>query len=306
MWRSHGTGVPARERARVIGAWRVLGLLACLGAAFAATAGPASAAGNATCSGTELSPGTLAGTYGNVTINGVCQVNGGPATVRNNLTITPGSALIAAFAQNDLTGTGSSSLTVDGNLTVQTGAVLVMGCEPDFFPCFDDPNAGTGGTLTSSSTVQRNLASSNPAGVIVHATTIDGNLTESGGGGGLDPNCSFDYVDYEDNVIGGNLAITGVQTCWLGMLRNKVAKNLTANNNTTLFPNGNELVSNTVARNISCVGDSPAPQFNGSSPGATASSPNTVGHNASGQCGFDVLQPDPQSGGTLTPISIRG
>ena len=41
-----------------------------------------------------------------------------------------------------------ASLTVRGDVKVGYGAVLAMGCEPNFSPCSDDPNASTGGTLT--------------------------------------------------------------------------------------------------------------------------------------------------------------
>jgi hypothetical protein len=179
-----------------------------------------------------------------------------------------------------------------------------MGCEPDFFTCFDDAN----NTLTSSSAVHGNLTSSNPLGVLVHSSSIDGNVTESGGGGGLNcnpgnnPAFAFGvYSDYEDNTIGGNLTISGLQTCWLGALRNNVGRNFTASNNATADPDGNELVSNTIAHNITCTGNSPAVQF-GDSQGTS----NVVGHNASGQCGFNALQPNPEPGGPPTPISISG
>ncbi len=296
MWHSQGTGALVSKRARGIRAWRLLGLLACLGAACAATAGPARAAANGVCSGTLAAPGTLAGTYDNVTVNGICFVDNGLATVEGNLTITPGSGLAAAFAS------GGSRLVVDGNLNVYARGTLIMGCEPNFFSCFDDPS----NTLTSSSTVQGNLASYSPLGVLVHASTIDGNVTESGGGGGLNcnpgnnPAFAFGvYSDYEDNTVGGNVSISGLHTCWLGALRNNVGKSFAADNNATADPDGNELVSNTITRNIKCTGNNPAVQF-GDSEGFS----NVVGGNASGQCGFNALQPNPEPNGPLTPISV--
>ena len=73
-------------------------------------------------------------------MRGACEVNAGPAVVNGDLTISPGSVLLAAFALNDKTGTGTSSLTVKGNILVRAGAVAVMGCNPANFACLDDPN----------------------------------------------------------------------------------------------------------------------------------------------------------------------
>jgi hypothetical protein len=263
-------------------------------ASLAAVAGPANAAtGSSTCTGTLGSPGTLSGNYAsNVTVNGDCLVDAGPTTVHGNLTVSPGSALVAAF--------GSSNLTVSGNVTVQSGASLIMGCEPNFSPCLDD------GTLTSDDSIGKNLTGSGALGILMHASTVTGNVSEYGGGPGLtcgpDPVFGFGpFSDFEDNTIGGNLTISGLQTCWLGALRDTVGGNFTANGNTSADPDGNELISNTIAGNMSCSSNSPAVQF-GDSFGVS----NMVGHNASGQCGFDVLAANPEPAGPLTPISVKG
>ena len=86
------------------------------------------------CSGAVGSPGLLAGTYhGNVVVTGVCEVDGGAAVITGNLILAPGSALNATFALNDVTS-GTSSLTVHGNVNVGSGVVMAMGCEPVAFP----------------------------------------------------------------------------------------------------------------------------------------------------------------------------
>jgi hypothetical protein len=305
---STGPGAFGGRRQGVVRAARLLGAFVGVAASLAAVAGPANAAvGNTTCTGTLGSPGTLSGVYSsNVTVNGVCGVDAGPATLQRNLTITPGSALVAAFGLNDQTGSGNSNLTVEGNLVVQTGAALIMGCEPNFFPCLDDPNAATGGTLTGSGTVGKNLIGSGALGILVHASTIAGNVSESGGGPGLicgpDPVFGFGpYSDFEDNTIGKNLIISGLQTCWLGALRNTVNGNFNATGNTTADPDGNELISNTINGNMNCSSNTPAVQF-----GDSAGVSNVVGRNATGQCGFNVLAPNPEPGGPLTPISVKG
>ncbi len=287
----------------------VAGAVTC---ASAASASGAVRAGGAGCTGTLTSPGVLAGTYqGNVVVTGFCVVNGGPALVRGNLTLAPGAALNATFARNDVSGKGASSLTVNGNVTVLKGAVLGMGCEPNASPCSDDPNAGTGGTLTGKNHVRGNVTGRDALAVIMHASRVDGNVTQDGGGGGL--SCDVPttgifsllgspvFSDYEDNTVRGNLSITSLKSCWMGALRNTVHGNLVNDGNTFADPDAEEATSNTVRGNISCFANTPAVQYGDAANGR----PNRVSGSASGQCGFDVKEPNPAPAGPLTPISVR-
>ena len=230
--------------------------------------------------------------------------------------IGPGAGLNATFALNDQPGgTGASSLTVKGNIIVQRDGLLAMGCEPNFSTCTDDPDQVNGGTLTGQNHVYGKVSEWKPLGAIVHASTIDGDVTELGGGGGSAATlrslaCSAAlqspaFSDYEDNTIGGNLTVAGLQTCWLGMLRNNVHGNLGAFKNTMADPDAGEIVQNTVHRDIACVANSPASQF-----GDSGASPNVVSGHAFGQCGFNVYQPDPNypngdGTGGPQPISVK-
>lgn len=82
----------------------------------------------------------LAGAYASgAVITGYCVVDGGPAVVEGNLTVAPGATLDATFASDDVSGSGPSGLSVSGNLKVDRGATLGMGCEPLRMPCADDP-----------------------------------------------------------------------------------------------------------------------------------------------------------------------
>lgn len=263
-----------------------------------------------TCSGTVESPGLLAGTYnGNVTITGVCEVDGGAAVINGNLILATGSALNATFALNDVSK-GKSSLTVFGNVGVGSGAVLAMGCEPEASPCSDDPEAGDGGTLTGQDKVFGNVEAKQALTVIIHASTIDGSLTLNGGGGGT--SCvvpvsgilaaigSPPFFDAEDNTIGGNLSITELQTCWMGALRNHVGGNLVNSNNTMGGSDADEVLANLVGGSLACFSNTPVVQY-----GDSDSSPNQVRGAASGECAFNVTQPDPAPSGPLEPISVR-
>ena len=281
-----------------------LSLLAALGVTASVPAGATTRpprASVATCTGTFASPGLLAGTYPHgAIVSGYCDVDGGPAVVTGNLTIEPGATLQANFANDDVDRTGSSSLSVSGNVKVETGATLGLGCEPVYFTCADDPT----GTLSPEDHIGGNLMSSGALGVVLHAVSITKNVTQSGGGGGV--NCATQstgffstfpyepvaYSDYEDNTILGNLRLTGLQSCWIGNLRNNVHGNLTVHANTFADPDANETMQNTVGGNIACSGNAPAAQY-----GDSGATPNKVAGKATGECAFTL-----KSGGT--PVSV--
>lgn len=278
------------------------------GAAGAAATHPASPS---TCTGTLAHPGVVAGTYpGDVVVIGVCDVNGGAAVIKKSLILAPGSVLNATFALDDVAMTGTSSLTVRGDVKVGTGATLAMGCEPNFSPCSDDPNAGTGGTLTGRNEVFGSVWASGALGVLIHASKIHGNVTLDGGGGGV--TCAVPtsgifaslgspvFSDAEDNAIGGNLKITGLRTCWMGALRNRVGGSVVTILNTMADPDANEVLANIIRGVIVCLGNTPATQY-----GDSASSPNKVRGDAFGECAFNVRQPDPSPSGPLRPISVK-
>lgn len=205
--------------------------------------------------------------------------------------------------------TGTSSLTVRGDVTVGNGAVLAMGCEPNFSPCSDDPNAATGGTLTGQNHVFGDVRGSQALAVIVHSNTIREDVRRGGGGG---VTCAVPatgifhvlqspvFSDFEDNTIGGDLTITGLQTCWLGALRDHVRENVVDVNNTMADPDADEIPANLVGGSIACFDNSPAVQY-----GDSASSPNLVEGHAFGECAFNVRQPNPSPSGPLEPISVK-
>lgn len=217
-----------------------------------------------TCSGTPEEPGVLAGRYdGNVSIEGLCDVNAGRAVVTGNLTLRPGSALLAAFALNDQTGSGESSLTVHGDVHVQEGATMLAGCDFQSFPCLDDPEPEHP-TLSSRDRIYGNLVEQQPLGVVIHNSIIFGNVSENGGGGGLtcEPSGFFAlfgspvYSDYERSIIKGSLEVTGVTSCWLGVIEEHVSGNVRVNEDQLADPDAIEILSNKIRGNLNCQGDS--------------------------------------------------
>ena len=268
-------------------------------------AGAAQAAGSSqTCTGTLQSPGVLAGTYrGDVTVTGLCLVNSGAAVINGDLTLAPDAAVGATYALNDVAGSGTSSLTVRGDVMVGSGAVLALGCEPTYGPCSDDPGS------TTQDRVLGDVRASQPLGIVILASTIKGDLRVTGGGGGV--SCSPPYpgffgavgspafTDAEDNVIGGDLTYTGIQSCWLGAMRNAVRGDVTVRGNTMADSTADSIAGNRVSGSIACSGNSPAAQY------GFAGSPNQIRSHASGECAFSVRKPDPTPDGPLEPISVR-
>ncbi len=297
-----------RALACFLGIGLVLGALAMSsGAASAATKGPRWQ----TCSGTPTHPGVLSGSVqGNVKVMGFCEVNAGRAVVWGNLTIAKGSVLVAAFGRNDHTGSGSSSLTVKGSVTVWAGATFILGCEPHAFACLDDPSQSHP-SLSSRGTIGRDLVAYSALGVLVHNSSIGRSVIQVGGGGG-NPGYSCQpvgifalfhspvYSDYEDNVIGGNLSVSNIRSCYFGALRDHVYGDLVFSKNRMGDPDANEVVSNHVNKTIACLANLPAVQF-----GDTGGTPNVVNGQAFGQCSFNRLAHNPAPKGPLTHISVR-
>lgn len=279
-------------RIRVGGLASVGALIAAAG--FAATGATATlASGTYVCSGSASAPGVLAGSFFNVQVDGFCAVNGGSALVHGNLTVRPGSALVAAFALNDVSGHGTSSLTVNGNLKVDAGGAAVIGCLPTSFPCIDDPNQNAP-TLSSHDRIGGNLVEVNPLGVVVHNTRIGGNVTETGGGGGFNCNPSgvfalFGspvYSDYEDTTVLGSLSIENLTSCWLGVARVNSGGGMWFVNDQLADPDAIEIISNNIGGDLVCSHDSRV--WDSADAGAhqfpRIAEPNTVGGTRRGQC----------------------
>lgn len=304
-----GARLTARRRLGFLGAAGLaLGLLAASPSVATAKGTPY------TCSGSQKSPGVLAGSYqSGVLVKGACEVKAGPVHVLGTLTLGPGSTMVAAFGRNHRTHHGGSSLTVTGDLVVGRGATLILGCKVVAggagFPCVDDPNMNKP-TLTSAEHVSGSLIENAPLGVVVHNSTIGGNVKETGGGGALNctPSGVFKafkspvYSDYEDSSVHGNLQVTGLKSCWLGVARVNVHGNLGFTNNKLADPDAIEIIANHVAKNLSCAGNSSVwDSVELSMPPATfprGAEPNTVHGKRSGQC---VLSTPVTMGGPSGP-----
>ena len=260
-------------------------------------AGAAVTSGTATCSGTPTAPGVLTGTYkSSVVVRGACEVNAGPAVVNGDLTISPGSVVLAAFALH------KSSLTVTGNIYVRAGAVAFLGCNPANSPCLDNPK------LSSHLTVGLDLRSNQALGVIVHNFSVGGDVIQTGGGGGV--NCkpqgvfklfqSPVFSTYEVGSVGGDVRISSVHSCWMGVVQLKIGNTMVMYRNRLADPDAIEILANNITGNLICRGNSMTWNShelgNGLFP--RAHQPNTVGRNRKGQC---VLSSPNKPGGPSGP-----
>jgi hypothetical protein len=319
--------------------WRIAAATGSAALVVGAAPGMASAApashGNYTCTGTAASPGTLAGNFANVTITGTCLADAGNVNIAGNLIIAQNASLVADFGQNDKTDSGTSNIRVGGNMIVEKGGSTLFGCYPlsvtlwgggsppslfstPDFPCDDEADPLNNPVLSATEYIGGNLIAYQPLGIVVHNTTVHGNVIQYGGGNGTAFNPvgifaeyipggppaapgQFDtpaplpaYSDFSNVKTGGSLIVTGMDTSWYGIIRNTVHGSLVDNGNTTA-PDGNEMSGNTVYGNLICSGNNPAVEY-GDSNGV----PTAVGGIATGECGFNVMIPNP------SPISVPG
>jgi hypothetical protein len=262
---------------------RLFGFVAATVAVVVLVGSSARASGgiNATCVGGSIPSGV----YSNLNIAGVCTVDAGSVQVQQNLTVLSGATLIAAYGGTDTMRVGSN-LNVGGNLYVRSSAILVLGCEPMNYICYNDPDQSVGSYFTRD-TVGGKLIAEDALAVVAHLDVIGQDVSLTGGGGGVS-SCSESlpalggappYATFEDMIIGGNLTITGWQSCWLGFFRAAIAGSVTFNNNATGDPDGNEMATNSIGGNLKCAGNSPSPQIGDSAGGLT----DVFGH-ARGQC----------------------
>jgi hypothetical protein len=291
-----------RARGRWLGCAGVGGFMMLAGAGTAVASPPI-------CGPLHGPTGTLAGTYNsNVIVEGKCVVDAGPALVRGNIIVKPGGHLEADFAldHRNPESTVGSRLTVNGDVRVQSRATLILGCDPQSSPCADDPALKMPEeppTLSSHSQIFGLLASREAKIVIVHNAHISGNVSQAGGGGGFNcrPEGHESFSAYEDSTINGNVTISGVASCWLGLARLKVHGNVTLKNNQLADPDAIEVLANTILGNLSChensmVWDSAEKGFPGLFPRVPL--PNKVNGSRSGQC---VLASPETEGGPPGP-----
>lgn len=235
------------------------------------------------CSGGVVSPGQ----YRTLTVSGVCMITHGKVDVTRDIVIRPGALLDAVSP--------TATVRVGRDIWVGRGAALFLGCGVSLPMCTN--------TSPGPDRVGGSIIAVQALGVVIHAVTVEGAISIIGGGGGPtvalvnEPGACFEvtppapwnsdplfgsepvYSDVEDTFVGADLTIVGLQTCWLGALRNQVMGNVVDVGNRMGDPDANEVLDNTVGHNLVCFANIPAVHV-----GDSEAPPNTVYGNALGEC----------------------
>lgn len=239
----------------------VFGLCVVLAQSLGASAAWASAPGPGSCSG-----GTIAaGTYNGLTVTGDCTFAAGTVTIDGNLRVADGAIL------NDHAAS-PATVYVTGNVTVGRGAVLGLGSY--------NPRA------SHNTTVDGNITANQPLSLYLSEMTVHGSVMSNGGGSG--PSGPFRNFPTKDDTIGGNLIVQGWRGGWLGVIRDDVGGNVILFRNASVVTesgpgidtDSTEVMTNTIAGSLICVGNSPAAQVNPQDGGQ----PNAVSGHEIGQC----------------------
>ena len=268
----------------------VLGTLAVAGA-LALSGGPAMAAVSwvspaaYTCTGGDFATHNLtsipSGIYASITVKGACAVAPNAViTVIGNINVAPGAALDAQSAP--------STITVRHNVMAGPGSLLGLGCLPNppghttGHPCTVEPNG------SSDITVKGNVTAWDANTILLNGITVKRNVRLIGSEGTATAAERKNAIPWaiKTNTIGGNLIAGHMTPLWLGLIDNKVGRNVFLFNvhiTDGLPPNNDPkptifVASNTVRRNLVCYGLAPA--VSGGLPGEV----NVVGGKALGQC----------------------
>ena len=240
-----------------------------------------------TCSGgTLLEPQVIpAGTYKSVTVaDGFCVMQG-TYNITGGLTVEPGAFLDAAvafgFPPYNYGAACNVFVTVSGGVRVGQNAAFYFGNGPGT-SC---PN--------SNDVVKGGITATGAESVVVHGTTISGGISVQGGGGGTScaPTAASPfgpYTDLEDSQVNGGVSVSGLSTCWLGVIRDTVNGTVSVNNNTMGDPDAIEIGLNHINGTLACSGNAlafpgpggvPSNSFDGSPP-----NPSVVTGAETGQC----------------------
>jgi hypothetical protein len=218
----------------------------------------------------------------------------GTYTIHGGLTIAAGAGLDAAvffgFPPFDYGQPCNVFLTVSGGISVGQNGILYLGNGPEENCPF------------SNDVVNGGISASGADSIVVHGTTINGGFTTQGGGGAAscDPTLRFPfapYTDVSDSRINGQLSISGLNTCWIGTIRDTIKGGLQINNNEASDTDAIEVGLNTISGGMACSGNflnplvSPDTTTPGAGNGAPTNffdgfgpNPNTVTGKQSGQC----------------------
>jgi hypothetical protein len=212
-----------------------------------------------------------AGNYNSVTVTGFCYMQGN-VHINGGLTIAPGGGLDAAvffgFPPFDYGQPCNVFVSVNGGIRVGQNGVLYLGNSGDTGP----------GCPNSNDTVNGGLYANGADEVVVHGATINGGFTVVNGGGAAscDSTARFPfgpYTNLEDSTINGGVTVSGLNTCWIGVIRNNINGVMHVDNNETSDTDAIEINTNTINGGLACSGNFLNPAV---TPDPTPNAPNGV------------------------------
>jgi hypothetical protein len=197
--------------------------------------------GPTTCTGGKI----RSGSYASLRITGVCTLgNRAYVVVRGNVVVGHHGGLNAITMGH---------IGVWDDMIVRSGGSVGLGCSP-----------AAGCSATTHDHIQGDVLASAPLAMIFHSNRIDGRIVQTGGGGGVNCNPVLfggpAFSTYEDNRVGGNITVRWMRSCWFGLFRNQVGGTVRDLHNTFADPDANEVQTNTIAGDLICRGNNPAPQ----------------------------------------------
>lgn len=229
-------------------------------------AGSASARGPAAykCSGGDIPSGN----YSDVIVAGPCSVGTG-AVVK-----VTGSVIVLRGAMLDAQSS-PATITVGHDVLAAPDSMVGLGCQPPSLtgnsahPCADDPEGH------SDISVGGNVTVLGATGVFLNGIDVGRDVTVLGGGSDIP-------WSVKNNTIHGNLAVAGQTEEWIGVLFNRIDRNVLlagitmtgSNDETGSGTNSLFVVRNSIGRNIACFGIDPGVVGYG----------NSIGRRAIGQC----------------------
>lgn len=235
------------------------------GLTAAAPSAQASPNSSYTCNG-DLGTGT----YGSVWVPEGCTIpDGAHVTVLHGISVGAGASFNAST---------HSTLAVHGNVSGGPGSFVALGCT-EAHPCTDHVPGHIGDDV-----IDGNITLDHVYDAAINGVTVGRNITSVGGGAGLSEE-QFIPFSIKDDTVGGNISVSDLETTWFGVIRSDIGGNVTLTDITLADPDGNEIVSNRIGRNLVCSGLSPAPQLGDAVEGAPPGyGPNVIGGKAVGQC----------------------
>lgn len=195
-----------------------------------------------TCTGGSIPSGT----YRSITVAGPCQVDTGAVIdVSGSIVVRRGAVFDAQSSP--------STITVGRDVVGSKGSLVGLGCQPPSLtgnsahPCETDPDGHSTIRVRGSILIQGAI------GVFLNGIEVGRNVSVLGGGSEIP-------WSIKNNTIHGNLTVVGQTSEWIGILFNRVDRNVILagitltgiDDSTGTGTNPLFVVRNTVGRNIAC------------------------------------------------------